>query len=189
MRKIFKLTAILGLMGLTLTQFTNCDVYSENGLFTQYSVSCAGAECGSTDGRVDFIKIKANYSDPFVVLATAQFINVAGECNEGGFEDSVVVWRLYDGQTLKATSDEDPTFAGSCVNGRFTLKVRIRHNYGSATAADWYDGLQVPPRASNLFRSHLLEIEIFGRDEAGNLIRNPSLAPESIWLVPISFTL
>lgn len=187
MRKLLKATTILSLVGLTLTQFTNCDVYSENGLFNQYSVSCVGDECGSTDGRVDFIKIKANYSDPFVVLSTAQFINVAGDCNEGGFEDSVIVWRLYDGQTLKATSDEDPTFAGGCVNGRFTLKVRIRHNYGGSTP-DWYDGLQVPPRSSNLFRSHLLEVEIFGRDEEGALVKNPSLAPESIWLVPISFT-
>ncbi len=171
-----------------MTQFTNCDVYSENGLFNQYSQSCAPEQCGSNDARVDFLKIRANYADPFVVLPSAQYINVAGECNEGGFLDSVIVWKLYDGQTIKASSDEDPLFSSACVNGRFTLKVRIRHNFGTHAAPQWYDGLQVPPRASNLFRSHLLEVELFGRDEDGQLIRNPSLSPESIWLVPLSFT-
>lgn len=174
---------------ILVTQFTNCDVYSESsGMFNQFASTCSGDECSGGVQRADYLKLRANYPNPFYVLSTASYLNVAGECNEGGYPDSVITWNLYEDQSIKASSDENPeAYQGKCVNGRFSIKVRIVHNYGTEAAPDNYYGLQIPPRAGNTFKSHLLEVELYGVDENGTAIKNPSLAPESIWLVPISF--
>lgn len=189
MRRYFQITLILFFSALVATQFTNCDVYSESsGLFNQFSMSCVGNECSGTGAKAEFLKIRVNYPNPFYVLSTISYLNVAGECNEGGFPDSVITWNLFEGQTIKSSSDENPAeYQGRCVNGRFQLKVRVVHNYGTDAAPDNYYGLQVPPRANNIFKDHLLEVELYGIDETGTPIKNPSLSPEAIWLVPISF--
>lgn len=172
-----------------------CDVSSEAGLFNNSSEQCQGANCNSSTG-VDYLKIRPNYKDPFTVNPSAVRVNIGGDCNEGGFKENIITWKLFQGQNLKTTSDAafantngmNTAYLASCKNGRFTLLVDIEYKYPSFSNP--VPGLRVPNEnceSRPCYEAHDLHIEFFGLDENGDRIKNPSTAAETIRLVPYSF--
>ena len=178
--------SFIAVFGLMITMvFTNCDGQSEGTLFSNFASSCVGLDCNAVE-KSRLLGLRINHPETLWVYPWADQINVGGDCNEGGYEDSLITWRLSsEGQGL-ATSEAlyadtlNEVYQAACVNGRFSLLIDLKDaSLRSRTGLDAGSGP----------RSHTLEVEIFGIEynEAGEpqRVRNPGLSPDTVPLVPI----
>ena len=128
-----------------------------------------------------------NKPETFWVDGYTTKLNLAGDCNEGGYENSLITWRLsasgtplMNSETRFQQSSGNPIYRAECVNGRFTLTIDLMDADGNVR-----QGLS----AGNLQIEHKVEVEIFGVTTNGNgtdvLESNPALSPEVVMLQPI----
>jgi hypothetical protein len=176
MRTAWRSLGITAFLTVLLTQFTNCDVYSDNSVFQTFSSVCAGDQCIQTNP--DFLEIKINSEGDIPVAASTNRFNVGGECNEGGYPSNVITWSLYDNT---GAFTHDSVYAGknaACVNGRFQAEVVLTP---FSTSPD-RTGLLKPGTTSRV--SYRLEVELKGIDEKGEVHSN-TLAKRQVFLKPI----
>jgi hypothetical protein len=175
--------ALFGLM-VTLV-FTNCDGQSEGNLFANYASTCVGLDCNKVE-KQSLLDLRVNHPETLWVYPWATQINVGGDCNEGGYEKSVVTWRLTSSGEPLINSDAmysttlNEAYLAECVNGRFSLLVDLRNALGDLrTGLDPGTGPQ----------QHTLEVQIWGLEtnESGEEVRipNPAISPDYVPLVPL----
>ncbi|MGE3387059.1 MAG: hypothetical protein AB7K41_10055, partial [Bdellovibrionales bacterium] len=91
MKPGFKIAVILIAVAGLLTQFTNCDVYSDSSVFNAASsYICEGNDCITADA--DILELSA--PTELFVLSTSTSADVGGDCNEAGFPNNVINWNL-----------------------------------------------------------------------------------------------
>ncbi len=82
-----------------LTQFTNCDVYSENSSISSNSVlNCADTSCVVANSDNLEISIKSEE----VLSSTTSTFDIGGDCNEGAFPVTKINWTLLNGGAVLA---------------------------------------------------------------------------------------
>lgn len=148
---------------ILVTQFTNCDVYSQNSLFNQYSQDC-GTDCAGPTGQ-DMLQLRVNSPNPLPVASSLVAVTVGGDCNEGGFPDNSIKWAYISNVTGQAWTSG----LAKCVNGRFSLNVNLP-NY-------LYE--------SGVLQTHNVQISLIGIDASGTTYSNSVLANKTIQLCPI----
>lgn len=153
------------LLFIMLTNFTNCDVYSNNSAFLAQSTVC-GDLC-SHNVNADMLEIKINIPDTPSNFAYSNILtqfDLGGDCNEGGFPTNVINWYITNTRTQTVVRDSIAAGgAGVCKWGRFWLPI----NTGSA-----------------LNEQHTLTVEIVGIDEFGQSANNQILGRHTIYLNP-----
>jgi len=150
---------------IMLTNFTNCDVYSNNAAFLAHSTAC-GTLC-SDSANPDMLEIKINIPDTPSNYAysgvTTQF-DLGGDCNEGGYPTSIINWHITNTRTQAVVRDSiSAGGAGSCKWGRFQLAI----DTGVA-----------------LNEQHTLTVEIIGLDDFGQTANNTIIGRNTIYLNP-----
>lgn len=158
-----------------LTQFTNCDVYSNNSLFQTLSTECVEVDC--VGQNPDFIEIKL-FTDQgeFYVANDASTFDLGGECNEGGFAKNQIVWTLKTAQQALIHNSIQAGVTAHCEMGRFQIKI-ILNPVGATvnrTGLRNANGTPVP---------HYLDIEIIPYDEADKPMEG-TLGRQSVILRP-----
>lgn len=207
------------LLGIMLN-FNNCSQEGQYGLF-QPSSLCDGTaeECFSSAGAESMdlrIHGSTQLSVPLVLAqqsdrpadSTPRVITLSGDCNEGGFKDHAIIWRLYNagsnGNVLISTStfqdqlSRKALYTTKCKNGRFELKVGLisvgttpatnRILCGAlqdTTAATFPTFPTCPTPSTSILRAnHTLEIQIIGYTEGGEAVTDDNIARKRITLVP-----
>lgn len=155
MRFQWKILLIGAFAAVVLTQFTNCDVYTESSVFNGGSTqACEGLDCVVRDPQM----LELGTVGRVFVQSTQVAADVGGECNEANYPTNRVVWQIrQNGVTIRdcaATSH-----CTVCVNGRFQAYIF----FGIQPAND----MQVV-------------IEIIGYDSAGAPFTNPLLGRKTI---------
>lgn len=173
MRSLWHSLGVVVFLSLLLTQFTNCDVYSDNSLFQTFTNVCQGQECIQSD-NAELLEIKVNTEGDIPIDAAVYSFDIGGECNEGGFGSNQVIWSLYEDGTFLIDSNQTGS-STSCNMGRFQSRV-----YLSLSGVINRPGLNGPSGRV----PHRLEIEIKGVDENGEVHSN-SLAKRQVFLKPI----
>ena len=147
MRPAFKIAIVL-LLGLgLLTQFTNCDVYSDSSVFdAASSTSCIGVDCDTADAEI----LELSAPVEVFILSTARSIDLGGECNEAGFPNNIITWNLMTsiGASINNCTGTGSGVCGKCVMGRYQLLV----NFAAVPVTGW-----------------LIEVEIKGINSDGDL--------------------
>lgn len=171
MRKTITVAFIIGLLGLVSVQFTNCDSYSDSSLFNSFSSHCLnepdGEECYDSDSSLLELRINSA-TDYFIPSGVAQ-VNVAGDCNEGGFSSNLVIWEVWYSNSMRLSSQTtNPIRSGTCQNGQFSLLVDIPTNLV----------------VSGVRQTHTLYVEIIGIDSEQKQHQNSILARKSVYLIP-----
>jgi hypothetical protein len=118
---IWKVAGVALGLGLVLTQFTNCDVYSESSVFSPASVStCEGGLCPRQNpDHLELGTVSRLYVQNAQVGA-----DLGGDCNEAGFPSNAVNWEIVQGGTVIRTCSQTSN-CGICVNGRFQTYVNF----------------------------------------------------------------
>lgn len=121
-----------------LTQFTNCDVSStSNGIFEALNSTCKTDETGfnpCTTQDPNMVELRVNSGTLVYILSGSTCIDIAGDCNEGGYilgnamSKNVIEYYLYQGAILLSSSASDASSTvidttTTCVNGRFKITV------------------------------------------------------------------
>ncbi|MEO0335301.1 MAG: hypothetical protein AAF202_02850 [Pseudomonadota bacterium] len=174
------------LLGLLVTMaFTNCAGESQGNLFANFASSCVGLDCNLAEKQT-LLDIRVNHPETLWVYPWAQQINIGGDCNEGGYDKSVVTWRLSSNGLPLMNSDSryaatlNEAYLAECVNGRFSLLVDLMD--ASANLRQGLDGGSGPVQ-------HTLEVEIRGIEinEQGEEVRvqNPAITPDYVPLIPL----
>ncbi|MBK7842661.1 MAG: hypothetical protein IPJ71_03040 [Bdellovibrionales bacterium] len=166
-RKLFILSLGIG-VAASLSFFTSCDVYSENNLFAELKSSCVDTN-SCTHQSSEFMELKINTENNYPVAVSDIEFDVAGDCNEGGFEQNLVLWELFLDNTL-VQSSQNLGLGTTCVYGQFSARVRLPRA-----------GLQ---DTTGVRREHRLDVELIGIDPNGELFKNPLMAKKSITVSP-----
>lgn len=134
-----------------LTQFTNCDVYTESSVFNGGStLACEGVDCIVRDPQMLELATVGR-----IFVQSAQIAaDIGGSCNEATYPTNRVVWEIVQNGTV-IRSCADTNNCSVCVNGRFQAYV--------------FFGIQ--PTSDMQVR-----IEIIGYNDAGVAATNPLLA-------------
>lgn len=121
MRILWKVVGVSLGLGLVLTQFTNCDVYSESSVFSPSSLAtCEGVAClRQHPDNLELGTVSRLYVQNAQVGA-----DLGGDCNEAGFPANVVTWEIVQGGTVIRTCSQTSN-CGTCVNGRFQTYVNF----------------------------------------------------------------
>lgn len=116
-----KVSAWILMASVVLTQFTNCDVYSNNGVFSSASqYSCVGNDCKVSSS--DLLEIGS--PNELLLLSTDRSVDVGGNCNEGGFVANAITWVLsYNGAVISSCTSLGS--CGECIKGRYQTTVNI----------------------------------------------------------------
>lgn len=142
MRLGLRILAVSILMGVMLTQFTNCDVYSQSGVFSgTLGSTCSGNGCVSQNA--DILEL-ASVSQIYTT-STSVAVDLGGDCNEGGFPSNVVFWQLIDnaGNIIKDCSKTTGLVCGICQKGRFRIYAStglVNSTYRIRLQIRGYDG-------------------------------------------------
>lgn len=177
MRSLWRSVGGIIFLSLLLTQFTNCDVYSDNSLFQTFTSVCQGEECIQTNS--EFLEIKVNSEGDIPISASVYSFDIGGECNEGGYPNSEVSWSLYEDGTFLVNSDDTGTTT-ACHMGRFQMRVYLSYQRPDGTVVIARPGLL----RSGSRVPHRLEVEIKGISETGEVFEN-TLARRQVFLKPI----
>lgn len=175
MRPLWHSLGAVIFLSLLLTQFTNCDVYSDNSLFQTFTSVCQGQDCIQQNS--EFLEIKINSEGDIPIASDVGRFNVGGECNEGGYPSNVITWSLYDDVGFVHNSAKVGKNS-ECVMGRFKIDILLTdpaQPNPSRTGLRNASGNRVPYR---------LEVEIRGVDEDGVEHEN-TLARRQVFLKPI----
>lgn len=148
---------------LVMTQFTNCDVYTNNGAFM--AASTCGSLCDG-DANADLLEVKVNIPDTpsnFVYPSSLTQFDIGGACNEGGYVNNVVTWKLVNSNQATIRESQVLALNGLCKWGRFSFMV----DTGVA-----------------LTTQHTLVVEILGIDKDGLVANNVIVGRNTIYLNP-----
>lgn len=173
--RIWSRIVLIGFIMLTLlTQFNNCDTYSDNSVFTTFSSTCEGDDCFVQSADLLEIRVVQNIE----LGPTTLVFDIGGDCNEGGFPINKIKYSLFLNNVKKMTSSDDPTATtnktSTCILGRFTATVSLPGKLCTSSTA--------PSAAA----THRLDVELIARTETdGADIRNPQLAKRSINITPL----
>lgn len=149
MRYPYRVIFVIALVTIILTQFTNCDVYSESEVFNSLNqASCTTSECLQQNADYLEVATPAQVLVPSVLRA----IDVGGFCNEADFYDNYIIWEVLINGALSSSCGSN---CGKCVNGRFQTQVIFNQ------------------QPSNVMQ---IRIELIGLDQLNNQYTNPSLA-------------
>ncbi|MBX7231067.1 MAG: hypothetical protein K1X29_03175 [Bdellovibrionales bacterium] len=140
-----------------LTQFNNCDIYSDRStLDSLSSTSCLDENC--PEGDQDMLELS---TVPSVSVYTSDSgVDLGGDCNEGGFSINQVYWDVIQNSSSIISCSGTGNSCGMCVNGRFKMYV----NFGGR-----------PPS-----RDMQIRVEIKGYDVNNVEYTNPLLASKTI---------
>ncbi len=166
-RKLIILTLGIG-VAAAMACFTSCDVYSENNLFAELKSNCVDKN-NCVHQSSEFMELKINTENNYPVGISDIEFDVAGDCNEGGFEQNLVLWELFLDNTL-IQSSQNLGLGTTCVYGRFSTRVKLPRA-----------GLQ---DTTGVRREHRLDVELIGIDPNGELFKNPLMAKKSITVTP-----
>lgn len=172
MRKKLWLALSFTILAVALMPFTNCDNYSENSPFGDYSSSCIDFpemdECKGQSAKL--LELRINSSKDIYVNLGDITIPISGDCNEAGFPDNVIIWELYiENQRILSSTETSPVSSGRCVDGQFVLQVRV---------------MGLKPAGFSSPVSHRLEVELIAFDSQGHNVKNPILARKTAYLHP-----
>ena len=172
MKKIISVgVASLGLAGL-LTTFTNCDVYSKSDLFSETNTDCG--HTGECSSQSEILELRINSQQNLPVGVNEMYLDIGGDCNEGGYASHFILWELHLGEVMQQSS-QLLRKNGVCINGRFAIRVELPR--AGLTA----------PTPNRQRQRHKLFVEIVGVDQQGRPFRNQQhLARQSLELVPDS---
>lgn len=121
MRYVWRIGALSLGLALVLTQFTNCDVYSESSVFAPSTVSeCDGASCFALNpDHLELGTVSRLYVQNAQVGA-----DLGGDCNEAGFPGNTVTWEIVQGGNVVRHCAQTSN-CGVCVNGRFQTYINF----------------------------------------------------------------
>lgn len=181
------LLCVTGLIGF----FNNCQGDSQYQLF-RGSSGCAVTDtsCVGKNNATNLDLRVHGDSSILVAAAVNPGVTVSGDCNEGGFVNNKVVWRLYStnpgtGQTQLVSDSNDLGLNSKCQNGRFELRVSLV-SLSKLTPTGPYAALTNPPNASAAAARtpYTLEVEVVGIDDAGVEQKNSNVARKKLSLNP-----
>lgn len=185
MRKVWNLISIGGLILLLLTQFNNCDVYSDSSLFNgTSSLNSSGSTVGCIEPELYPnepcpLELRLNSDTDVPISAAVRDFNLGGDCNEGGFSENVIKWELYYNGTLVRNSTT--VLADSvCDRGKFSLYVILGNTSEDSTDRT---GLVVP-NSGGARAQHVLYVEIYGKQD-GVEYKNSLMGRKRVYLNPI----
>lgn len=136
-RVLYPITFFVGL-GIGLIPFTNCDSYTESSAFQelnsvdQEQTDCSDGVC--TSSSIDSLELRTYLNS--LTLNGITDVTLGGDCNDGGFYDNVVKWKVMLNQAIVSDAGGQLTSdrcggAGSfcqravCVDGQFTARIRV----------------------------------------------------------------
>jgi hypothetical protein len=167
-------------------QFQNCAQDSTPNVQEDIGSSFACSEADCIPETAANLKISPNLFNGNVVVKTGiDEFNLGGDCNEGGFPDTVVHWALVLNNVTVRNSDQG-LVAGApvnvkCVNGRFNAYITLR----AVAGIDNVDRTGLKIGSSTATSQYTLKLSIKGKradgtTDAGNLLDTV----QSINLVP-----
>lgn len=195
---------ILGTL-ILLMQFQNCDIYSDNSLFTAFNSLCEGEDCVEQDS--DFLEVRINSDGDIPVYPLSGTVDIGGDCNEGGFEYNFIRWSLFDDQgfvqdsdQFSLTEDEERLFGNQCTDGQQSCCVNGKWQatvfLNEPDLRENPDDPAAPPppvdrtglkNASGNRVPYRVEVEIFGLRSAQSSQAIPGpLGRRQIFLIPAS---
>lgn len=148
---------------------------------------CNGDTCGYQNAAN--LSVTTNYSSSIGVLSGLQELNIAGDCNEGGFPTNLIRWELKRnvGGVMTMMRSSTMIYNGhsmnsQCVRGRFQLDI-----YLGPITEDGVDrsGLKYANGYSNT-TTYSLTIDIIGYDSNGQPYTNSLMNGEqTLYLIPV----
>ena len=150
---------------LLLTTYTNCDVTSNNSGFKAQSSSTCGTSCSGGQNE-DLLEVKVNIPDTpsnYVYPRNVIQFDLGGACNEAGFVDNVITWKIINSNQAEIRSSQNLGLNSECHLGRFYLPIHT----GAA-----------------LTGQHTLVVEIFGLNKDGDIFKNMIVGRNTIYLNP-----
>lgn len=130
-----------------LTSYTNCDVQSSSAFMAQSSSTC-GTSCNGMM-NTDLLEVKVNIPDTpsnYIYPASVTQFNVGGACNEAGFPENAITWKIINSNQAEVASSTTTGANGKCQLGRFSLLINT---------------------VNALSGQHTLVVEIFGLSDEG----------------------
>ncbi len=124
MRNGWKILGVSAVVAATLTQFTNCDVYSDSSAFGSLSSqsTCTGNSCAAQDS--DMLEIGT--ANRLFILGAQASVDLGGDCNEAAFATNRITWEiLQSGVVKRSCTDPAINSCTSCVNGRFQTNINF----------------------------------------------------------------
>ena len=193
MRHKIRRSAVLVFGLLILAQFNNCDTaQTASGIGALASMDpsvnlCNGDTC--TYQNAANLSVTTSYSSSVGVMPGLQELNIAGDCNEGGFPTNLIRWELKRNVSGTAMTMRSSTMVynghsmnSQCVRGRFTLDI-----YLGPITEDMVDrsGLKYANGYPNT-TTYSLTIDIIGYDNNGQPYTNSLMGGEqTIYLIPV----
>lgn len=192
MRHKIRRSAVLVFGLLILAQFNNCDTaQTASGIGALASMDpsvnlCNGDTC--TYQNAANLSVTANYSSSIGVLPGLKELNIAGDCNEGGFPTNLIRWELQlnIGGTKRTMRSSVMTYNGrsmngQCVRGRFQLDI-----YLGPIAEDMVDRSGLKYGNGSNPTTYTLKIDIIGYDSNGQPYTNSLMSGEqTLYLIPV----
>lgn len=188
MKRGMRRSAVLIFGLLVLMSFNNCGVY-ESGLTDANSFQMASLNCQSETDCVTRsnlnLKITPLPNSTFYVAPSLQAFNIGGDCNEAGYPNHQIVWRLKLNNAVVRHSGmqiHGQTWNSVCVNGKFRVYVNL-----APIGEDPVDRTGLMYGSGTNKASYDLEFEILAQDSDGNWVRNASQGGvKSLTLAPLA---
>ena len=136
MRRVIGIISTLSIVALLTVPYTNCDSTSQGDLFKATNGSFDQGSClEDGDGSKCYAEEQSNIeisSVPYVLVSPNQeFVNIAGECNDGNYPLNVIHWEVYreNFPTPLFSDISMKNFANltgfKCEKGRFALNIKV----------------------------------------------------------------
>lgn len=135
--KPYKNLLLVGAFLIVSSQFTNCDSSANNALFQELASACTPDASGynpCTDQDPTLVQLVLLNNLTIGVVggnqAWANWFDVGGECNEGGFIPGIgqssnqILYTLKDENNNTISTSSSLTPPSSCVEGRFIASVQ-----------------------------------------------------------------
>lgn len=186
MKRALKILA-LTLGGLVLLfHFNNCATDVQPTTDTdQGALACEGGDCIAA--KDENINIKVNHSGDMLVTSSLSEFNVAGDCNEGGFQDNMIRWELsvnggpvlrHSGMSNLVTGGGSAN--GKCVNGRYMLYINL-----ASVPQDPVNRTGLRTGSGTTRATYSLDVKIVSYDNSGQQHNNVSGGSNRLFLAPL----
>lgn len=158
-----------------MTHFNNCGVYESNVAntsdFQSTALDCdSGSDC-VTESNTN-LKITPLPNSTFYVTPSLEAFNIGGDCNEAGYVNHRIEWRLRLNNTVVRHSGmliHNKSWHTTCVNGKFRVYINL-----SSIAEDPVNRTGLMYGSGTNKASYEMQFEILGQDSSGNWVRNPN---------------
>ncbi len=141
---------------MIMTQFNNCDTY------TNAALSYGDLSSLEDDEFNDSYSIELEiYNFSPVELNSDSNFDISGGCYVGDFDGNLIEWKLLDPQGAVVSQNQSGDEAPHCIDGRFILSIGV-------------------PESFDPSERYNLEVELVSLDSSGKEYRNPSIARKLI---------